>query len=93
MRRRSKLGAKLAAREYRPRRCDVCGLPYKHRSVIEGWTTQNPGHHGGWSKSFLRLCYRCAPGPVVVKVMIVAETSRPKLRSVPGTGRRRVGAA
>jgi hypothetical protein len=57
--------------------------------MIVGWTAQNPGSRTGWSQAVLKLCPKCAPGPVVVKVMLVAQ-------AIPGDAarrRRRLGAA
>lgn len=46
-------------KERRPRICDICGLPYHRRNLVEAWDQQNPGRRVGWQKTKLRICTNC----------------------------------
>ena len=51
--------------------CDRCGRTYLRRNLVEGWSTQNPGHRIGWEKTRLRLCTRADCGPANVAQQIL----------------------
>ena len=53
----------------KPRSCDICYEGYNRRSLIEGWTTQNPGRRTGWRKTKLRVCTRCCGAPAANRIL------------------------
>jgi len=65
------------------RTCDNCGQPYYRRNVAEAWTSQNPGHRAGWTKSSVKYCTNCQPAAQATRALMLVEA-----RVVPGRAKR-----